>query len=204
MRTENTKQRIVYESLRLFANKGFDGVAMREIASAVGIKGASIYNHFKGKEELFQAIFEEMNVQYGMQAGLLKLPEDAGEESVRMFMDITEDTLLYMAEEIFRFFTQNEFAVLFRKLMISEQHKSELAATYYKEYYLEAPLRFQRELLTGLQKKGAFGNTDAELLALYFYSPMYYLVCRYDAGMDYEECLKMVREHVKEFARRWK
>ena len=54
----STKQKILYESLKLFSNKGYDGVSMREIASAVGIKGASIYNHFKGKEDIFQGIFE--------------------------------------------------------------------------------------------------------------------------------------------------
>ena len=52
-----TKKRIIIESLRLFASKGYDGVSMREIAAAVGIKGASIYNHFKGKEDIFLAIF---------------------------------------------------------------------------------------------------------------------------------------------------
>ena len=45
---KNTKQKIIEESLKLFSEKGYEGVSMREIASAVGIKGASIYNHFKG------------------------------------------------------------------------------------------------------------------------------------------------------------
>ena len=49
----STKERIIFESLNLFSQKGYDGVSMRDIAAAVGIKGASIYNHFKGKEEIF-------------------------------------------------------------------------------------------------------------------------------------------------------
>lgn len=44
-----TKEKIVYQSLGLFSQKGYDGVSMRENAAAVGIKGASLYNHFSGK-----------------------------------------------------------------------------------------------------------------------------------------------------------
>lgn len=48
-----TKQKIIIEALRLFSAQGYDGASMRDIAEAVGIKGASIYNHFKGKEDIF-------------------------------------------------------------------------------------------------------------------------------------------------------
>lgn len=200
---ESTKKRIVYESLKLFSNKGFDGVSMREIAAAVGIKGASIYNHFKGKEELFQAIFEEMNEQYGVQASMLQIPMEAGEESSRMYAQISEETLVYTAEALFNFFTQNEFAVSFRKLMISEQHKSGLAAQYYKQYYLEAPIQFQGQIFENMQKLGKFVDTDAKLLAMYFYSPIFYLLCRYDMGLSYEDGLVWIRAHVKEFSNRF-
>ena len=60
--------------LKLFSKKGYTGVSMREIATAVGIKGASIYNHFKGKQEVFEAIFEEMTKQYAQIADFMNIP----------------------------------------------------------------------------------------------------------------------------------
>ena len=51
MNFKTTKERIIYESLRLFSEKGYDGVSMREIAAAVEIKAASLYAHFDGKDE---------------------------------------------------------------------------------------------------------------------------------------------------------
>jgi len=53
----STREKILNESLDLFAAKGYHGTSMREIAKAVGIKGSSIYNHFRGKEDIFSELF---------------------------------------------------------------------------------------------------------------------------------------------------
>ena len=53
----STREKILNESLDLFAAKGYHGTSMREIAKAVGIKGSSIYNHFSGKEDIFSELF---------------------------------------------------------------------------------------------------------------------------------------------------
>lgn len=42
----------------LFSHGGYDGVSMRDIANAVGIKAASLYNHFSDKEDLYLATIE--------------------------------------------------------------------------------------------------------------------------------------------------
>ena len=127
-----TKKRIIIESLKLFASKGYDGVSMREIAAAVGIKGASIYNHFKGKEDIFLGIFEEMTNRYDDMATMLQMPEGQEEEVAEYYIKADENKLLEVADGLFQFFTQDEFAVLFRKLLVSEQYKSDLASQYFE------------------------------------------------------------------------
>lgn len=49
---ESTKDIIYAETRRLFSERGYTGTSMRDIAEAVGIKGASLYSHISGKEEL--------------------------------------------------------------------------------------------------------------------------------------------------------
>ena len=51
-----TKERITEEALTLFSEKGYKGTSVKDIADAVGIKDASLYKHFKSKEEIFNAI----------------------------------------------------------------------------------------------------------------------------------------------------
>ena len=45
MAKRNTKEIILFESLKLFADKGYDGVTVRDIAAEVGIKQSSLYKH---------------------------------------------------------------------------------------------------------------------------------------------------------------
>jgi AcrR family transcriptional regulator len=49
---EPTSDEIRRVALTMFASGGYDGTSIRDIAHAVGIKGASMYNHFSSKEEI--------------------------------------------------------------------------------------------------------------------------------------------------------
>ncbi|MCD5322242.1 MULTISPECIES: TetR/AcrR family transcriptional regulator [Pontibacillus] len=53
-----SKDKILTEALYLFSNKGYEGTALSELAERVGMKKASIYSHFKNKEEIFWAVID--------------------------------------------------------------------------------------------------------------------------------------------------
>jgi len=53
-----TKERIFDIAIRLIAQNGFENVSMRDIANEAGIQAASIYNHFVGKEEILNSIYQ--------------------------------------------------------------------------------------------------------------------------------------------------
>lgn len=54
-----TSQKIMNVALRHFARNGYEGASLGDIATEVGIKKPSIYNHFKGKDDLFMAVYQE-------------------------------------------------------------------------------------------------------------------------------------------------
>lgn len=54
--TDETSAVIARVSLELFATVGYDATSVRDIASAVGIKGASLYYHFESKEHILWAL----------------------------------------------------------------------------------------------------------------------------------------------------
>src|SRR4029077_15387638 len=41
---------------RLFARRGFDGVSLEDLGSAVGISGPAVYRHFTGKQAVLAAL----------------------------------------------------------------------------------------------------------------------------------------------------
>lgn len=54
----NNKEKIFHISIDLFSKYGYNGVSVRKIASEVGIKESSIYNHYKSKESILDSILE--------------------------------------------------------------------------------------------------------------------------------------------------
>lgn len=62
--TRSTKDKLFDMAVELFASNGYENVSIRDIASAIGIKGASLYNHFASKEELLEEIFNYFEKHY--------------------------------------------------------------------------------------------------------------------------------------------
>jgi AcrR family transcriptional regulator len=56
--TSSTRDHILDTAEKLFAERGFAGTAMRDIASSIGLNAASLYNHFPGKRALYEAVLE--------------------------------------------------------------------------------------------------------------------------------------------------
>ena len=53
---QRTRQAILDAALALFAEKGYFGTSLRDVAGAVGVRESALYNYFPGKEALFEAI----------------------------------------------------------------------------------------------------------------------------------------------------
>lgn len=52
-----TREKILAEALRLFAEKGYDATSIKEIATAVGVADAALYRHFPSKDDIALAVF---------------------------------------------------------------------------------------------------------------------------------------------------
>ena len=58
MRTgDSTKERILDNAERLFAERGFDGTSLRAITSAAGVNLAAVNYHFRSKNDLIHEVF---------------------------------------------------------------------------------------------------------------------------------------------------
>lgn len=53
-----TADRILDAAEALFAERGFAGTAVRDIATRAGLNPASLYNHFESKQALYEAVLE--------------------------------------------------------------------------------------------------------------------------------------------------
>ena len=79
-----TRDRILDTAEALFAERGFAGTAVRDIAAAVDLTAASLYNHFAGKEALYAAVLER-----GMRPLMDVLEDLSGHGHERTALDAT-------------------------------------------------------------------------------------------------------------------
>ena len=79
--SEATRAGLVKLGAELFAERGYAGTAVGDIAQRAGLTKGAIYHHFRGKEELFAAVVEEVLLQslYRIQNESKEQAEEAGE-----------------------------------------------------------------------------------------------------------------------------
>ena len=74
-----TKEKILNAALSLFAENGYDGTSVEQIAELVGIKAPSLYKHFKGKEDILNALIdiaeERYEENFGSEKHIGKIPD---------------------------------------------------------------------------------------------------------------------------------
>jgi AcrR family transcriptional regulator len=189
----DTKERILIESLALFSVKGYDGVTMSEIADFVGIKAASIYKHYAGKEDIFHKIVQRFEEKTGdiFSPALLDSME---------YLNISKEMLIKMIQQTFQLYAEEPFLSKCRKLfMISSFNRTEIGELYAK-YFIMMPLQYQSGIFSIMQKTKACGEKDTGIMAYHFYAPILILLQEYDyKSITMEEALKKIELIVTQF-----
>src|SRR6202023_813734 len=61
-RTTQLRQAMLEAAAQMFADKGYLGTNLRDIADALGMSRPGLYYHFPSKEKLLEAIIEELTL----------------------------------------------------------------------------------------------------------------------------------------------
>ena len=185
MKKENTKEKILTEAVKLFAAKGFEAVTVEMIAAAVGIKAPSLYKHYQSKQEIFNRILNKMEQLDAAGAADCSLPAESKEKTPEAYKGISVNMLVSYCEKQFRYWTENEFASAFRRMLTIEQYQNEKMNALYHQYLGHGPLKYVTDLLQSTEK------------ALALYGPMHLLYGIYDQATEKTAITSMLADHLK-------
>ena len=155
----STREAIIVEARRCFAEHGYEGTSLNEIAEAVGIRRPSLLHHFPSKEAVYAEVFRISLEEWGARV------EDAVGQASQGWPKV--DLVITTG---FRFFQENpEFVRIVRREALDGGANLgiDLGASL-RPFMQRAMNWFEREI-----EAGRFRRVDTEQLLITGYSVMF-------------------------------
>ena len=189
----STKEKILDAALTLFAENGYDGTSVEQIAGIVGIKAPSLYKHYKGKEDILNALIDSAEAWYeemfGSEKNIGKVPKSQQE-----FIKVTMKRIS---------FTINDPVIRkTRMLLVQEQFRNERISEATTRHQLDGIQRMFAKIIKGMMGEGIVIDDDPELLAVELTAPAVLQIARSDRQPQCEEeLLARIEKHVRHFCK---
>lgn len=164
---KDTKERILGLALDKFSQNGYAGTNIRELTESLGLVKSSLYRHFESKEEIWNALLDEMIAYYAARFGSAEhLPPvpDSPEELVTLTMDLVDLTV------------HDERIVKVRKLLTIEQFRDDRARDLATKHFLTGLRDMFTPLFAGMMDKGLLRRDDPGMLAFAYTAPISALI----------------------------
>lgn len=188
----DTKERIMETALELFAEKGYLGTSMNDIAKQLGFTKAALYKHYTSKQEILNRIVERMNEMDYERAKQFEMPEGNLTEIVAAYQKTPIEKVRAYSKAQFLHWTEEEFSSRFRKMLTLEQYRDPEMAQLYQKYLATGPVDYMAAIFRGLTDS----EEAAQYLALEFYGPMFLLYSVSDSGAEQEQVLSLLDAHI--------
>ena len=186
-----TKSRILNEALILFAENGYKGTNLRDLAARLGLSKSALYKHYTSKEDIWNALLDRMEAYYANQFGSVenmpRQPESCEE-------------LLKLTMKMIDFTVHDERIILTRKLLLTEQFHDERVCRLATKHFLYGTKNMFQTIFEKMMEDGLLKKGNPEMLAFVYTSPITSLIqlCTREPDKQ-EEVMKQAEEFVKFF-----
>ena len=174
----NRKEEILIVALHLFARDGYEAVSVSQIAGELDMTKGALYRHYKSKKDIFNCIVERMEQQDGEQASEYDMPEDEKESMPGKYENVSLDDFVEYSKSMFEYWTEDDFASSFRKMLTIEQFRSEEMQNLYQQYLVSGPAEYVKDLFKNMKINNPEEN------AVKFYTNMFFYYSMYDGSAD--------------------
>lgn len=168
MKTQ-TKDKIFDTALDLFSKKGYDSVSVRTIASEVGIKESSIYNHYSSKKDILMSILNYFEEYFKGN------PLD--DENIRKLLEENPEEFYHQGSEMFKQQIFEEKILKIMKLIFVQMYQIDEIKEFFLREVLGGSTDFWSDVFEILIQKNVIGSdcNPNKLAEMYFGFSMFKL-----------------------------
>ncbi len=193
----NRKEEILIVALHLFARDGYEAVSVSQIAGELDMTKGALYRHYKSKRDIFDCIVQRMEQQDSEQARQNEVPEESIERMPEEYQNVSVEDFVGYSKSMFEYWTEDDFASSFRKMLTIEQFRSEEMQNLYQQYLVSGPAEYVKDLFKNMKIKNPEEN------AVKFYANMFFYYSMYDGAADkaksqFEQMLDKIAEEMKQ------
>ena len=195
----DTKEKILLTALHLFARDGYEAVSVRTIAEELGMTKGALYRHYKNKRDIFDSIVERMIQIDAKRAEEFQVPAKQYEDMPDAYENTSLEDIHTFTVEQLKFWTEDAFASLFRRMLSLEQYRNTEMAELYSQCIVAGPVAYMEDLFRELIKKGVLKDENPRQLAVEYYAPLFLLIHMYDIRGDNGEAIQILTKHTEHF-----
>ncbi len=195
----STKQEILNAALELFSTQGFDATSVSQIADAVGIRKASLYSHFKGKQEILDELTKRVLESYEKHS-IFAAADWEDPDFTKNMQALNFDSAVQLFLGQVRYILQDPQLSRARKLLTIEQFRNpQLAALQTKQNYTDI-MRYFTGLIGFLIRQKKLVADEPELLAAELCLPVNVWINLCDREPEHTEAtLALAERHIRHF-----
>ena len=168
MKTQ-TKDKIFDTALDLFSKKGYDSVSVRTIASEVGIKESSIYNHYSSKKDILMSILNYFEEYFK--------GDPLDDENIRKLLEENPEEFYHQGSEMFKQQIFEEKILKIMKLIFVQMYQIDEVKEFFLWEILGGSTDFWSDVFEILIQKNVIGSdcNPNKLAEMYFGFSMFKL-----------------------------
>ncbi len=174
----NRKEEILIVALHLFARDGYEAVSVSQIAGELDMTKGALYRHYKSKRDIFDCIVQRMEQQDSEQARQNEVPEESIEKVPEEYQNVSVEDFVGYSKSMFEYWTEDDFASSFRKMLTLEQFRNEEMQNLYQQYLVSGPAEYVKDLFKNMKIE------NPEETAVKFYANMFFYYSVYDGATD--------------------
>lgn len=172
---KSTKDRILDEALVVFAENGYRGTNLRDLAARLSLSKSALYKHYDSKDAIWNALLDRMEAYYAQRFGSTEnLPETPA----------SCEALVQLTVGMTRFTVNDPQIILTRKLLLTEQFHDDRVRALATKHFLEGTAGIFTCLFARMMENGVLKRDDPARLAFAYTAPITALVHLCDREPD--------------------